>query len=126
MGLGVRTPTPADWRASDCLGQTRNRPTTRFEDDAVGLDQSNGLLRSHPSSPAHSPANARGSPAPASWRPAVLCSLEPDLNFVAIRIGDVSVGEAGSELATPEQAPSCSFALAHGKPDAVVVHEPET
>src|SRR6266850_3715009 len=27
-------------------------------------------------------------------------SLEPDLDFVAIRIADVSVGEAGSELAT--------------------------
>jgi hypothetical protein len=39
------------------------------------------------------------------------CSLEPDLNFVAIRIGDVSVGEAGSELAATEQAPSSPFDL---------------
>ena len=44
--------------------------------------------------------------AAASWMSALLCSLEPSLNFVAIRIGDVGVGEAGSELATTEQASS--------------------
>src|SRR6266481_7844283 len=36
-------------------------------------------------------------------------SFEPDLNFVAIRIGHVSVREAGSELATTEQSPSGAF-----------------
>jgi hypothetical protein len=30
-------------------------------------------------------------------------SFEPDLNFIAIRIGHVSVREAGSELVTTEQ-----------------------
>jgi hypothetical protein len=57
---------------------------------------------------------------------ALLCSLEPDLNFVAIRIGDVSVGEAGSELATTEQAPSGAFDLSDGKVDVAGVHKPET
>jgi len=55
----------------------------------------------------------------------LLCSLEPDLNFVAIRIGDVSVGEAGSELATTEQAPSGAFDLGDGTVDVVGVHEPK-
>src|SRR5258705_4019395 len=54
---------------------------------------------------------------------ALLCSLEPDLNFVAIRIGDVSVGEAGSELATTEQAPSGAFDLGDGTVDVLGVHE---
>src|SRR5260370_38713922 len=53
------------------------------------------------------------------------CSLEPDLNFVAIRIGDVSVGEARSELATTEQAPSGAFDLGDGTVDVVGVHEPK-
>src|SRR5258707_14171198 len=53
------------------------------------------------------------------------CSLEPDLNFVAIRIGDVSVGEAGRELATTEQAPSGAFDLGDGTVDVVGVHEPK-
>ena len=53
------------------------------------------------------------------------CSLEPDLNFVAIRIGDVSVGEAGSELATTKQAPSGAFNLGDGTVDVVGVHEPK-
>ena len=52
-------------------------------------------------------------------------SLEPDLDFVAIRIGDVSVGEAGSELATTEQAPSGAFDLGDGTVDVVGVHEPK-
>ena len=52
-------------------------------------------------------------------------SLEPDLNFVAIRIGDVSVGEAGSELATTEQTPSGAFDLGDGTVDVVGVHEPK-
>src|SRR5437016_12418152 len=38
-------------------------------------------------------------------------SFEPDLNFVAIRIGDVSVGEAGSKLAATKQAASGAFDL---------------
>src|SRR6266481_2680155 len=53
------------------------------------------------------------------------CSFEPDLNLVAIRIGDVSVGEAGSELATTEQAPSGAFDLGDGTVDVVGVHEPK-
>src|SRR5438105_8843477 len=56
---------------------------------------------------------------------ALLCSLEPDLNFVAIRIGDVSVWEAGSELATTEQASSGAFDLVDGRVDVVGVHEPK-
>lgn len=55
----------------------------------------------------------------------LLCSLEPDLNFVAIRIGDVSVGEAGSELATTEQAPVGAFDRGDGTVDVVGVHEPK-
>src|ERR1700752_3566799 len=57
---------------------------------------------------------------------ALHCSLEPDLNFVAIRIGDVSVGEAGSELATAEQTPSGAFDLGDGTVDVVGGHEPKT
>src|SRR6266849_948565 len=57
---------------------------------------------------------------------AFLCSLEPDLNFVAIRIGDVGVGEAGSELAATEQAPSGVFDLGDGTVDVAGIHEPET
>src|SRR4029077_20707450 len=56
---------------------------------------------------------------------ALLCSLEPDLNFVAIRIGDVGVGKAGSELATTEQAPSGAFDFGDGTVDVVGVHEPK-
>src|SRR5437899_1397892 len=51
------------------------------------------------------------------------CSFEPDLNFVAIRIGDVSVGQAGSELATTEQSPTGAFDLGDGTVDVVGVHE---
>ena len=47
------------------------------------------------------------------------CSFEPDLNLVAIRIGDVSVGKAGSELATTEQATSGAFDLGDGTVDVV-------
>ena len=53
-------------------------------------------------------------------------SLEPDLNFIAIWIGDVGVGEAGSELATTEQASSGAFDLGDGTVDVAGVHEPET
>jgi hypothetical protein len=60
--------------------------------------------------------------AAASWRSVSHCSLEPDLNFVAIRISDVSVGEAGSELATTEQAPSGAFDLGDGTVDVIGVH----
>src|SRR6266481_1267392 len=52
-------------------------------------------------------------------------SFEPDLNFVAIRIGHVSVREAGSELATTEQSPSGAFHLGDGTVDVVGVHEPK-
>src|SRR2546429_5120439 len=52
-------------------------------------------------------------------------SFEPDLISVAIRIGDVSVGEAGSDLATTEQAPSRAFDLADGTVDVAGVHEPK-
>src|SRR2546430_1992595 len=52
-------------------------------------------------------------------------SLEPDLNFIAIRIGDVSVGEARSELATAEQAPPRAFDLGNGTADVAGVHEPK-
>src|SRR5881394_4172731 len=50
-------------------------------------------------------------------------SFEPDLNFVAIRIGDVSVREAGSELATTEQPPSGAFHLGDGTVDVVGIDE---
>src|SRR4029077_17688732 len=56
---------------------------------------------------------------------ALLCSLEPDLNFVAIRIGDVGVGKAGSERATTEQAPPAAFDFGDGTVDVVGVHEPK-
>src|SRR6267143_1291348 len=57
----------------------------------------------------------------------IIClSFEPDLNFVAIRIGDVGVGEAGSELAATEQAPSGVFDLGDGTVDVAGVHKPET
>jgi hypothetical protein len=52
-------------------------------------------------------------------------SFEPDLNFVAIRLGHVSVREAGSELATTEQSPSGAFHLGDGTVDVVGVHEPK-
>ena len=52
-------------------------------------------------------------------------SFEPDLNFVAIRIGHVSVREAGSELATTEQSPSGAFHFGDGTVDVVGVHEPK-
>jgi hypothetical protein len=38
-------------------------------------------------------------------------SFEPDLDLVAIRVGDVRVREAGGELAATEQAPACAFNL---------------
>src|SRR5467141_106437 len=52
-------------------------------------------------------------------------SFEPDLDFVAIRIGHVSVREARSELATTEQSPSGAFHLGDGTVDVVGVHEPK-
>src|SRR2546422_11700094 len=52
-------------------------------------------------------------------------SFEPDLNFVAIRIGDVSVGEAGSKLAATKQAASGAFDLRDGTVDVLGVHEPK-
>src|SRR6185436_9191068 len=62
------------------------------------------------------------------WSPRFGCScrsFEPDLNFVAIRIGYVSVREAGSELATTEQSSSGAFHLGDGTVDVVGVHEPK-
>src|SRR5438874_8375841 len=53
-------------------------------------------------------------------------SFEPDLNFVAIRIGDVSVGEAGSKLAATKQAPSGAFDLGDSTIDIAGIHEPKT
>src|SRR5881275_1009942 len=53
-------------------------------------------------------------------------SFEPDLNFVAIRIGDVSVGEAGSKLAATKQAPSGAFDLGNGTIDIAGIDEPKT
>jgi hypothetical protein len=53
------------------------------------------------------------------------CSLEPDLNLVAIRIGDVSVGLARGKLATTEQAPSGAFDLGDRKIDVVWVYAPK-
>jgi hypothetical protein len=50
-------------------------------------------------------------------------SLEPDLNFVAIRVGDVSVGEAGSELATTEQPSSGAFDLGDSTVDVARVYK---
>src|SRR5258708_39389128 len=61
-----------------------------------------------------------------AWLGGTGSSLEPDLNFVAIRIGDVGVGEAGGELAATEQAPSGAFDLGDGTVDVAGVHEPET
>src|SRR5438445_10873775 len=61
----------------------------------------------------------------ASWMGASHCSLEPDLNLVAIRIGDVSVGEARSELATTEQATSGAFDLGDCTVDVVGLHQPK-
>jgi hypothetical protein len=55
---------------------------------------------------------------------ALLFSLEPDLNFVALHIGDVSVREAGCELTTTEQASSGAFDLGDGSVDVGGIHEP--
>src|SRR5438552_8749622 len=52
-------------------------------------------------------------------------SFEPDLNFVAIRIGDVSVGEAGSKLAATNQAPSGAFDFGDGTVEVSGIHEPK-
>src|SRR6266478_2362479 len=60
-----------------------------------------------------------------SWMSALPCSFEPDLYFVAIRIGDVCVGEAGRELAATEQAPPGAFHLGDRTIDVVGVHEPK-
>ena len=53
------------------------------------------------------------------------CSFEPDLNLVAIRIGNVSIGEAGSKLATAEQAPSGAFGFGDGTVDVTGIHQPK-
>ncbi len=52
-------------------------------------------------------------------------SLEPDLDFVAVGIGDVSVRKAGSELATTEQAPAGAFDFVDGTVDVLGVHQPK-
>src|ERR1700719_2752373 len=59
------------------------------------------------------------------WLSGLGSSLEPDLNFVAIRIGDVSVGQAGTELAATKQAPPGVFDLGDGTVDIAGVHEAE-
>src|SRR2546428_78791 len=53
-------------------------------------------------------------------------SLEPDLNFIAVRIGDVSVGEAWSELSATEQASSGLFDLGDGTTNIAGIHKPKT
>src|SRR5437879_3073441 len=60
-----------------------------------------------------------------TWSGGRRSSLEPDLNLVAIRIGDVSVGEARSEFATTEQATSRAFDLGDGTVDVVGLHQPK-
>ena len=57
---------------------------------------------------------------------ALLCSLEPDLNFVAIRISDVRVRKAGGELASTEQAPSGAFDLGDRTVDVTGIHQSKT
>ncbi len=44
-------------------------------------------------------------------------SLKPDLNLVAIRIGDVRVGEAWSKLAATEQPPTSALDFRNGAAD---------
>ena len=53
-------------------------------------------------------------------------SLKPDLNLVAIRIGDVRVGEARSKLTATEQPPTGALDFRNGAVDVVRVHEPKT
>ena len=53
------------------------------------------------------------------------CSFEPDLNLVAIRIGYVSIREAGRELTTTQQAPSGAFDLGDGTVDVSGLHQPK-
>src|SRR4051812_20190558 len=50
-------------------------------------------------------------------------SLEPDLNLIPVRIGDVRVGEAGTKLATPQQSSSGVFDLGDCAVDVVRVYE---
>ena len=45
-------------------------------------------------------------------------SLKPDLNLVAIRIGDVRVWEAWSKLAATEQPPAGALNFSNGAVDA--------
>jgi len=57
---------------------------------------------------------------------ATASSLKPDLNLVAIRIGDVRVGEAWRKLAATEQPPAGALDFRNGAVDVVRVHEPKT
>jgi hypothetical protein len=58
-------------------------------------------------------------------RPTAKSSLEPDLNLVTIRIGDVRVGKTWSELTATEKTPSGALDLTDGLVDVVRVHEPK-
>src|SRR5260370_23588922 len=53
-------------------------------------------------------------------------SLEPDLDLIPVRIGDIRVGEAGTELAAPEQPSSGALDFGNGAVDVVRVHETKT
>jgi hypothetical protein len=52
--------------------------------------------------------------------------LEPNLNFIAIGIGHISVGKPGTELAATEQPTSGAFDLGDGTVNVARVYEPET
>jgi hypothetical protein len=61
---------------------------------------------------------------PAFWCASLI--LKPDLNLVAIRIGDVRVREAGSKLAATEQPPTGALDFRNGAVDVLRVHKPKT
>ena len=52
-------------------------------------------------------------------------SLEPDLNLIAIRVGDVRIGKAWSELAATEQTASGALDLTDDLVDVTRVHKPK-
>jgi hypothetical protein len=61
-----------------------------------------------------------------SWVSSPVDSLEPDLNFIAIRISHVRVREARSKLATTEKASPCAFDLGNSTVDVARIHEPKS
>jgi hypothetical protein len=77
-----------------------------------------------PTSPAATPAAFGGACRLGPARAA--SSFKPDLNLVAIRIGDVRVGEAWSKLAAAEQPPAGALDFRNGTVDVVRVQEPKT